>query len=55
MKKYYRVQSNIDLDAIYDNIKNIRSNINKDTMIMAILKLMVMDMELLQYLRLLTS
>lgn len=38
MKKYYRVQSNIDLDAIYDNIKNIRSNINKDTMIMAILK-----------------
>ena len=38
MKKYYRVQANIDLDAIYYNIKNVRDRINKDTKIMAILK-----------------
>ena len=38
MKKYYRVQANIDLDAIYFNIKNVRDRINKDTKIMAILK-----------------
>ncbi len=36
--RYFRVTANINLDAINNNIKNIRSIISKDTKIMAIIK-----------------
>ncbi|HWT27674.1 MAG TPA: alanine racemase [Mobilitalea sp.] len=35
---YYRVQANVDLDAIYQNITAIRSKLKKDTRLMAIIK-----------------
>lgn len=38
MKEYYRVQANIDLDAICSNLKETRKIINQDTKIMAIVK-----------------
>ena len=38
MKKYYRVQADIELDAIYKNIKNIKNIVSEETKIMAILK-----------------
>lgn len=38
MKTYYRVQADIDLSAIYNNISNVRKNINKDSKLMAIIK-----------------
>lgn len=38
MKEYYRVQADIDLDAIQSNIRNTRDILHKDTKIMAIIK-----------------
>lgn len=38
MKEYYRVQANINLDAIYDNVANARKLLSKDTKMMAIIK-----------------
>ena len=38
MKKYYRVQSEIDLDAIYENVVNLKKIINENTKFMAVLK-----------------
>ena len=38
MKKYYRVQSEIDLDAIYNNVINLKKIIKEDTKFMAVLK-----------------
>jgi len=38
MKDYYRVQADINLDAIYDNIKNTRKIIKEGTKIMAVIK-----------------
>lgn len=38
MKKYYRVQANINLDAIYENVKNAKALLNDDTKMMAIIK-----------------
>jgi alanine racemase len=38
MKEYYRVQANINLDAIYNNIKRTREIIQPKTQIMAIIK-----------------
>ena len=38
MKKYYRVQSEIDLDAIYNNVINLKKIIKEDTRFMAVLK-----------------
>lgn len=35
---YYRVQANVDLNAIHHNIQEIRSKIKKDTKLMAIIK-----------------
>lgn len=38
MREYYRVQANINLDAIYENVKNARNRIKKGTKLMAIVK-----------------
>ena len=38
MKEYYRVQANINLDAIYDNVKAAKSLTKEDTKLMAIIK-----------------
>ena len=38
MKEYYRVQADIDLDAIQSNIRRTREILQKDTKIMAIIK-----------------
>ena len=38
MKEYYRVQANINLDAICNNIKNAKKNLKEGTKIMAIIK-----------------
>lgn len=38
MKEYYRVYANIDLDAIYENVKNAKALLKKDTKMMAIVK-----------------
>ncbi len=38
MKEYYRVQANINLDAICNNIKNVKSKLKEGTKIMAIIK-----------------
>lgn len=38
MKNYYRVTADINLDAIYENLSNIRKIISKDTKLMAIIK-----------------
>lgn len=35
---YYRVQANINLDAIRSNIRQIRNSIDKDTKLMVIVK-----------------
>ena len=38
MKEYYRVYADIDLDAIYENVKNAKALLKKDTKMMAIVK-----------------
>ena len=38
MEKYYRVYANVNLDAIVDNIKEIKKNISEDTQIIAVVK-----------------
>lgn len=38
MRKYYRVQANINLDAIYENIKNAKKLLLPETKLMAIVK-----------------
>lgn len=38
MKEYYRVQANINLDAIYDNVKAAKSLTKEGTKLMAIIK-----------------
>ena len=38
MKEYYRVYADIDLDAIYENVKNTKALLKKDTKMMAIVK-----------------
>lgn len=38
MKEYYRVQANINLDAIYDNVANARRLLNPGTKLMAVIK-----------------
>lgn len=38
MKEYYRVQANINLDAICNNIKNAKSKLKEGTKVMAIIK-----------------
>lgn len=38
MKEYYRVQAEIDLDAIYDNIKNTREKLADGVKLMAVIK-----------------
>ena len=38
MKEYYRVYDDIDLDAIYENVKNAKALLKKDTKMMAIVK-----------------
>ena len=38
MKEYYRVYADIDLDAIYENVKNAKALLKKDTKMMAIFK-----------------
>ncbi len=38
MKEYYRVQANINLDAIYENVVNAKKIIHPDTKLMAIIK-----------------
>jgi len=38
MKEYYRVQADIDLDAIYENIRNTKKRIKDGTKIMAVIK-----------------
>lgn len=38
MKTYYRVQANIDLDAIYQNVANAKKLLEPDTKLMAVVK-----------------
>ena len=38
MREYYRVQANINLDAIYENVKNAKELLTTDTKMMAIVK-----------------
>ena len=38
MKEYYRVQANINLDAIHDNVKAAKSLTKKGTKLMALIK-----------------
>lgn len=38
MKTYYRVQANIDLDAIYENVKNAKKLLQPETKMMAVIK-----------------
>lgn len=38
MKEYYRVQANVDLNAIYNNIYNAKALLTSDTKMMAIIK-----------------
>ncbi len=38
MKHYDRVWAEVDLDAIIDNVKSIKQNINEDTQIIAVIK-----------------
>lgn len=38
MKEYYRVYADIDMDAIYENVKNAKALLKKDTKMMAIVK-----------------
>lgn len=38
MRKYYRVQARVNLDAIYENLRKTRQKLNKDTKLMAIIK-----------------
>lgn len=38
MKEYYRVQAEIDLDAIYENMKNIREKLVDGVKLMAVIK-----------------
>ena len=38
IKEYYRVQANINLDAIYQNVANAKKLLKPDTKIMAIVK-----------------
>ncbi len=38
MRKYYRVQARVNLDAIYENLEKTRKKLDKDTKLMAIIK-----------------
>lgn len=38
IRKYYRVQANINLDAIYENVKNAKKLLNPSTKMMAVIK-----------------
>ncbi len=38
MRKYFRIQARVNLDAIYNNLENTRRKLNKDTKLMAIIK-----------------
>ncbi len=38
MRKYYRVQARVNLDAIYENLERTRLKLDKDTKLMAIIK-----------------
>ena len=43
MKEYYRVYADIDLDAIYENVKNAKALLKKDTKMMSKRTVMVME------------
>ncbi len=38
MREYYRVQANINLDAIYDNVRNAKQLLRPETKLMAVIK-----------------
>ena len=38
MKKYYRVQANINLDAVYQNVKQAKKLLKPGTKLMAVIK-----------------
>ena len=50
MKEYYRVQANINLDAIYDNVANARKLLSEDTKMMAIITSDILNWEIVSIL-----
>ena len=38
MRKYYRVQANINLDAIYHNVEQAKKLLKPETKLMAVIK-----------------